>query len=89
MTQPVKLALALWAVLAVVVFNVTFDWQTRVSSFAFIDAQRARHAQGLAIATLDDGFRPLVGAAAARAAMWLLLVVAGGTGAIALTAKYK
>lgn len=89
MTQPVKLALALWAVLAIAVFNVTFDWQTRVSSFAFIEAQRTRDAQGLPIATLNDGFRPLVGAAAARASMSLLLVIAGGTSAIALSAKHK
>ena len=89
MTQPVKLALALWAVLAFAVCNVTFDWQTRAASFAFIDAQRSRHAQGGPIATINEGFRPLVGAAAARASMWLLIIIAGGTSAIALAAKPK
>ena len=29
MRGDVKLALALWAVLAIAVFSVTFDWQTR------------------------------------------------------------
>jgi hypothetical protein len=88
MTQPVKLALALW-VLAFAVFNVTFDRQTRVSGIAFIEAQRARHAQALPVATINDGFRPLVGAAAKRASLWLLLIIAGGAGAVALSAKHR
>ena len=38
MTKQVRWALALWTVLAVVVFNVTFDWQTRLAGLEFAGA---------------------------------------------------
>lgn len=88
MTRPVKRALLLWAVLAVVVFNVTFDWQTRMSNLAFTVAQVQRRAQGRPLQTINDGFRPLVGEAAQRASIWLLLILAVGTGAIAFASKH-
>jgi len=87
MTRPVKLALGLWLVLALVVFNVTFDWQARLAGFAFIQSQHALRAQGQPVATIEDGFRPLVRDAAGRSSIWLLLILAGGTGATALAAR--
>ncbi len=75
------MALGLWAVFAVVVFNVTFDWQTRAAGLAFADAQIRRDAAGLPVATIDEGFRPLVRSAAVRSSGWLGLIL--GTGVVA------
>jgi hypothetical protein len=84
---PVKLALVLWIVFALAVFSVTFDWQTRLAGFDFIIAQAARRAQGVPLDTIENGFRPLVRAAAVQSAMWLLLILAAGTSAIWLAAR--
>jgi hypothetical protein len=81
MTNRVRLALGLWAVLAVVVFNVTFDWQTRVAGYVFADAQVQRHRHWQPVATINEGFWPMVGAAARQSGIWLALIL--GTGVIA------
>ena len=87
MTQQVKAAVALWLLLALVVFSVTFDWQTRVAGYAFVRSQSVRHDQGLPMLTINDGFRPMVRAAAWHSAVWLVLIAAGGTAATALAAR--
>ena len=89
MTHRAKLALALWAVFAIVVFNVTFDWQTRMAGVAFLESQHVRRAQGLPLATIAAGFRPLVVDAAGRASMWLLVVLAIGTSGIAFSSRSR
>ncbi|MEY4636205.1 MAG: hypothetical protein RJA55_2003 [Acidobacteriota bacterium] len=81
MTSRARLAMALWAVFAVAVFNVTFDWQTRMAGLEFAGAQLRRHAAGQPVVTLDEGFRPMVRAAAVRSGGWLALIV--GTGMVA------
>jgi hypothetical protein len=81
---PAKLALGLWLVLAVVVFNVTFDWQVRASNHAFVRSQLVEYRKGLPVPTINDGFRPRVRAAAGRSALWLALISTGG---ILLTAS--
>ncbi|MDP3719693.1 MAG: hypothetical protein Q8T13_18180 [Acidobacteriota bacterium] len=81
MTKRARVAMALWAVFAVAVFNVTFDWQTRLAGLEFAGAQSRRHAAGQPVATINDGFRPMVRAAAVRSSGWLGLIL--GTGAIA------
>lgn len=81
MTSRTRLAMALWAVFAVAVFNVTFDWQTRMAGLEFAGAQLRRHAAGQPVATINEGFRPMVRAAAVRSGGWLALIL--GTGAIA------
>jgi hypothetical protein len=83
MSGPAKLALGLWLVLAAVVFNVTFDWQVRTANYAFVRSQLAQYRHGLAVPTINDGFRPHVRAAAGRSALWLVLISTGG---IALSA---
>ena len=40
----------LWFVLAIVVFNVTFDWQTRVAGHAFVRSQIGGASKGLPLA---------------------------------------
>jgi hypothetical protein len=87
MTRPSWVAVALWLVFAIVVFNVIFDWQTRMAGYAFVDAQQASRVRGLPLATLEEGFRPMVGMAAARASMWALLAIGIGVSAIAVAAK--
>jgi hypothetical protein len=74
MKQPVKLALGLWLVLAVVVFNVTFDRQVRLANYAFVASQLTLYRQGLPLPTINDGFSPVVPAAARRSALWFALI---------------
>lgn len=87
MRLPVKLALALWAVLAVAVFSVTFDWQTRQAAWQFMGQQIERRAQGRPVSTIEEGFRPMMHAAARQSAVWLLLILAGGTSAVLVAAR--
>ncbi len=87
MTRPAKVAMALWLLLAIVVFNVTFDWETRAAGYAFIRSQRARQQQGLPVLSLNDGFRPMVGAAARQGAFWFVVVAAFGTAATTAAAR--
>lgn len=81
MTTGARLAVALWAVFAFAVFNVTFDWQTRVAGLEFAAGQLRRHAAGAPVATINEGLRPMVRAAAVRSSGWLALIL--GTGVIA------
>jgi len=85
--RPARWALGLWLALAVVVFNVTFDWQVRSANHAFVRSQLARQQQGQPTLTLNDGFRPMVGSAARRSAVWLVLIAAAGTGATLISAR--
>ena len=87
MRAPVKLALALWAVLAVAVFSVTFDWQTRLAARQFMGQQSERRAQGVPVATIEEGFRPMVRSAARQSTVWPLLILTGGTGAILIASR--
>ena len=87
MRSQVTFALALWAVLAIAVFSVTFDWQTRRAAWQFMTGQAARRAQGLPVDTIENGFRPMMHAAARQSAIWLLLILAGGTTAVLVAAR--
>ena len=87
MTKQVRWALGLWLVLAVVVFNVVFDWQTRLAGFKFAGAQVGRHATGQPLPTINEGFTPMVRAAAVRSSGWFGLIL--GTGVIAIAAASR
>lgn len=87
MTKRARVAMGLWAVLAVAVFNVTFDWQTRTAGLEFAGAQLRRHAAGLPVATINDGFRPMVRAAALRSSAWLGLILTTGVVATAAASR--
>lgn len=89
MRRSATLALALWALLAVVVFNVRFDWQTRQAGFRFVESQLARHAAGQPLATIEGGFRPLVGEAARGAGLWMLTVLAAGAAGVTFASKAR
>ncbi len=78
MTNPVKVSLALWAVLAIAVFSIIFDAKTRDAGFDFVRSQVARRAQGAPPDTIDNGFRPHVRTAARESALWPLLILTGG-----------
>jgi hypothetical protein len=71
--------MALWFVLAIVVFSVRFDWQTRMAGHAFVRSQGDRHQQGLPTRSINDAFRPMVSAAARDAAVWCAVIAAAGT----------
>ncbi len=78
MTKQARVAIGLWAVLALAVFSVTFDWQTRTAGLVFAGEQVRRHAAGLPVATINDGFRPMVRSAAIRSTGWLVLILGAG-----------
>ena len=75
--------MALWFVLAIVVFNVKFDWDVRAANHAFVRSQIVRHQQGLPTLTINDGFRPMVRDAAQHAAVWLVVIAVAGCAAAA------
>ena len=81
MSGAAKVAIALWAVFALVLFSVTFDVLTRVAAGKFMSAQYHRRVTGVPLETIDNGFRPLMHQAARDAAVWPLLLLALGTGA--------
>ena len=78
MSRPARLTLALWMLLAVVVFNVRFDWNTRMAGHAFVQSQIVKKQQGLPLQTINDGFRPMVRESAIDAGKWLVLIAAAG-----------
>ena len=75
-------AVGLWSLLAVVVFSVSFDWQTRVAGHQFVQAQLLRYQQGQPTISINDGYRPMVRAAARRSAVWLVVIAVAGSGAV-------
>ena len=81
MSGKARLALALWAVVAALVFSVIFDFHTRVAAMQFMAGQYQRRVQGVPVETIEHGFRPLVRQAAQRSAIWPLVILALGTGA--------
>ena len=85
--RPAAVAIGLWILLAIVVFNVTYDWQTRAAGHAFVQSQLARRQQGEPIISINDGFRPMVREAAANSAVWLVLIAAAGSGATLIVAR--
>ena len=82
-----KVAAGLWILLALVVFSVTFDWETRAAAHAFVHSQLARQRQGQPPITINEGFRPMVRAAARHSAGWLVLIAAAGTAATTVAGK--
>jgi hypothetical protein len=85
--RSVRWAVALWILLAVVVFNVTFDWETRMSAHAFVGEQLTRQQQGQPPITINDGFSPMVRAAARHSAVWLVAISAVGITAIMVSGR--
>lgn len=71
-------ALGLWLVLAIVVFNVRFDWNTRMAGHEFVRSQIDKREQGLPLQTINDGFRPMVRQSALDASIWLVAIAGAG-----------
>ena len=80
-------AIGLWMLLAVVVFSVKFDWETRLAGHAFVRSQLARQEQGHPPLSINDGFTPMVRAAAGRSAVWMAAIAAVGTAATMVAGK--
>jgi hypothetical protein len=83
----VKWSLALWAVLAIAVFSITFDWKTRQAGVDFIRSQMARRAQGAPPDTIDHGFRPGMRSAAMESAVWPLVMFATAAGVTLMSSR--
>jgi hypothetical protein len=81
------MALGLWLLFAIVVFNVRFDWQSRMAGHAFVRSQLLRQQQGLPPISINDGFRPMVRDAAREAAVWLVVIAAFGAASTAAAAR--
>jgi len=81
--------MALWFLLAIVVFNVRFDWNTRMAGHEFVREQTVSRKQGRPLQTINDGFRPMVRAAAVDASKWLVLIAAAGTAFTIAASKRK
>jgi hypothetical protein len=87
MRPAAQLALVLWAVLALAVFSVTFDWHTRLAGWQFMAQQVDRRAQGTPLDSIENGFRPMVRQAALQSSLWPLVILLGGTGAVLAAAR--
>lgn len=70
--------MALWLLFAIVVFNVRFDWRTRMAGHEFVRRQILQQQQGLPVQTINDGFRPMVRDAAIDAAGWMAVIAVAG-----------
>jgi hypothetical protein len=81
--RQVKIALSLWLLLAIIVFNVRFDWQSRMAGHAFVHSQLLRQQQGLPPISINDGFRPMIRGAARDAAVWFVVIAAVGAASTA------
>jgi hypothetical protein len=82
-----RIAIGLWLLLAMIVFNVRFDWQTRVAGHVFVQSQLARQHQGQPAISINDGFRPMVRDAAVEAALWFAIIAAFGAVSIVTAAR--
>ena len=89
MSREAVVALGLWAVLASLVFSVVFDFHTRVAAHQFMAAQYQRRLQGTPLQTIENGFRPLVRAAAWHASPWPILILVVGTGATVVAERHS
>ena len=76
--QKQRCAMALWLLLAIVVFNVRFDWNTRMAGHAFVRSQLFKRQHGLPVPTINEGFRPMVRQSALDASKWLVLIAVAG-----------
>ena len=89
MSKSAKWSAALWLLLAIVVFNVRFDWESRAAGYAFVTSQVARQQAGQPTISINDGFRPMVRAAARHSAVWLVGIAVFGIAATTVAGKAK
>lgn len=87
MKSSTRWAISLWLLFAIVVFNVRFDWQSRSAGHAFVSSQLMRQQQGLPPISINDGFRPMIRAAARDAAMWFVVIAAFGAASTAAASR--
>ena len=85
--RAVRLAIGLWLALAVIVFQVMFDGETRMAAFRSAEAQLEAFERGQPVVTIEKGFRPQVRAAAARAGLVAAGIAALGCAAVAWGAR--
>lgn len=79
--------MGLWLLLAAVVFNVRFDWQSRIAGHAFVRSQLILHQQGQPPRTINEGFRPMIRRAALEAGGWMAVIAGAGTIATVVAAR--
>ena len=89
MSRPARVALGLWLLLAIVVFNVRFDWLTHAAGLDFVNQQLQRQHDGLPLPSIADGFEPMVHDAARSAAVWLVVIASAGTAATMLASRVR
>ena len=89
LSRSARWAMGLWMVFAIAVFSVSFDWQTRVAGHEFVQAQLLRQQQGQPTVSINDGFSPMVRAAARRSAVWLVVIAAAGNAAVVVASRRR
>lgn len=89
MTRSARVAMGLWLLLAIVVFNVRFDWLTHAAGLDFVNQQLQRQHGGQPVVTVNAGFTPMVHDAARQAAVWPMVIAAAGTAAVTLAARAR
>ena len=76
-----------WAILVFVTWNVVFDRAVAVAGSDFAREQVLRYQQGQPVRSIDDAFRPRVGAAALTASGWAAAVLATGVVVMSLSRR--
>jgi hypothetical protein len=69
---------ALWAVFALVTWNVIFDRLVNVAAVEFTRDQILRSQGGAPPISIHDGFSPVVQAAARQATLWVVPILGVG-----------
>ena len=70
-----------------VTWNVVFDRAVAVAGSEFAREQVLRYQQGQPVRSIDDAFRPRIGAAALTATGWAAAVVAAGVVVMSLSRR--
>lgn len=71
-------AVALWCAFAFVAWNVIYDQLVWTAATEFTRDQIARYEAGRPVTSIHEGFSPRVAAAAWRASLWTLPIIAAG-----------
>jgi hypothetical protein len=82
-----RVVAALWAVFALVAWNVIFDRLVNAAAVEFTRDQILRYQGGATPISIHDGFSPVVRAAALQATLWVVPIL--GVGAVSTFVSFR